>query len=75
MDPLNGLKELVALKQERLDTDFEISKAKEQTRIKGKTDSKIDSSVSRNARQNYASGENLGKRLGNWASSICSGRY
>lgn len=65
LDALNELKELVVLKQERLDTDFEISKAKEQTRIKGKTDSKIDSSVSRNARQNYASGENLGKRLGN----------
>ena len=65
LDALNELKELVSLKQERLDTEFEIGKAKEQTRIKGKTDKKIDSSVSRNARRNYKSGEDLGYRLGN----------
>lgn len=65
LDALNELKELVSLKQERLDVDFEISKAKEQTRIKVKTDKKIDSSVSRNARRNYKSGEDLGYRLGN----------
>lgn len=65
LDALNELKELVSLKQERLDTDFEISKAKEQTRIKGKTDKKIDASVSRNARRNYKSGEDIGYRLGN----------
>ena len=65
LDALSELKELVALKQEHLDTNFEITKAKEQTRIKGKTDSKIDSSVSQNARRNYKSGEDLGYRLGN----------
>ena len=65
LDALSELKELVALKQEHLDTNFEITKAKEQTRIKGKTDSKIDSSVSQNARRNYKSGEGLGYRLGN----------
>lgn len=65
LDALNELKELVALKQERLDTDFEIRKAQEQTRIKQKTDQKIDSSISRNSRRNYKSGEDLGYRLGN----------
>lgn len=65
LDALNELKELVTLKQEHLDTNFEITKAKEQTRIKRKTDSKIDSSVSQNARRNYKSGEDLGYRLGN----------
>ena len=65
LDALNELKELVALKQERLDTDFEVRKAQEQTRIKQKTDQKIDSSVTRNARKNYKSGEDLGYRLGN----------
>ena len=65
LDALNELKELVALKQERLDTDFEVRKAQEQTRIKQKTDQKIDSSISRNSRRNYKSGEDLGYRLGN----------
>ncbi|WP_284108396.1 hypothetical protein [Acinetobacter pittii] len=65
LDALNELKELVALKQERLDTEFEISKVQEQTRIKQKTDQKIDSSISRNSRRNYKSGEDLGYRLGN----------
>lgn len=64
-EALNGFKELVALKQEQLETNFQISKAIEQTRIKNKTDSKIDSSVSNEARKNYRSGEELGKRLGN----------
>lgn len=65
LDALNELKDLVALKQERLDTDFEVRKAQEQTRIKQKTDQKIDSSISRNSRRNYKSGEDLGYRLGN----------
>lgn len=65
LDTLNELKDLVALKQERLDTDFEVRKAQEQTRIKQKTDQKIDSSISRNSRRNYKSGEDLGYRLGN----------
>lgn len=65
LDTLNQLKELIALKQERFDTDFEIRKAQEQTRIKQKTDQKIDSSISRNSRRNYKSGEDLGYRLGN----------
>ncbi len=65
VDALNELKEIIGLKQEQLQTDFEIRKATEQTRIKGKTDQKIDSSVSRNARRNYKSGEDLGYRLGN----------
>ena len=64
-DALNDFKELVTLKQEQLETSFEINKAKEQTRIKNKTDSKIDSSISSDTRKNYKSGENLGKRLGN----------
>lgn len=62
---LNELKELVSLKQQQLETDFEIKKAVEQTRIKGKTDKKIDSSVARNTRRNYKSGEDIGRRLGN----------
>jgi hypothetical protein len=41
LDALNELKDLVALKQERLDTDFEVRKAQEQTRIKQKTDQKL----------------------------------
>lgn len=65
LDALNELKDLVALKQERLDTDFEVRKDQEQTRIKQKTDQKIDSSISRNSRRNYKSGEDLGYRLGN----------
>lgn len=64
-EALNELKELVGLKQQQLETDFEIKKAVEQTRIKGKTDKKIDSSVARNTRRNYKSGEDLGRRLGN----------
>lgn len=64
-ETLNELKELVSLKQQQLETDFEIKKAVEQTRIKGKTDKKIDSSVARNTRINYKSGEDLGRRLGN----------
>ncbi|WP_151732181.1 hypothetical protein [Acinetobacter ursingii] len=65
LDTLEELKNLIALKQERLDTDFEIRKAQQQTRIKQKTDQKIDSSISRNSRRNYKSGEDLGYRLGN----------
>ena len=65
MDALNELKDLVWLKQEQLEVDFEIKKAIEQTRIKKKTDQKIDLSVSRNSRRNYKSGEDLGYRLGN----------
>lgn len=65
LDALNELMDLVALKKERLDTDFEVRKAQEQTRIKQKTDQKIDSSISRNSRRNYKSGEDLGYRLGN----------
>jgi len=65
VDALNELKEIIGLKQEQIQTDFEIRKATEQTRIKGKTDQKIESSVSRNARRNYKSGEDLGYRLGN----------
>lgn len=64
-EALSELKELVSLKQQQLETDFEIKKAVEQTRIKGKTDKKIDSSVARNTRINYKSGEDLGRRLGN----------
>jgi len=64
-EALNELKELVSLKQQQLETDFEIKKAVEQTRIKGKTDKKIDSSVARNTRRNYKSGEDIGRRLGN----------
>ena len=64
-EALNELKELVSLKQQQLETDFEIKKAVEQTRTKGKTDKKIDSSVARNTRINYKSGEDLGRRLGN----------
>ncbi|MBL8321630.1 MAG: hypothetical protein JNJ93_05100 [Acinetobacter sp.] len=63
-DALNELKSLIELKKDRLNTEFEISKAKEQTRIKNKTDQKIDASVSRNNRRNYKSGEDLGYRLG-----------
>jgi hypothetical protein len=62
---LTELKELVGLKQEQLETDFEIKKAVEQTRIKNKTDKKIDSSVTQNTRRTYKSGEDLGRRLGN----------
>lgn len=65
LDALNELMDLVALKKERLDTDFEVRKAQEQTRIKQKTDQKIHSSISRNSRRNYKSGEDLGYRLGN----------
>lgn len=65
MDALNELKDLIGLKKEQLETDFEIRKATEQTRIKEETDKKIDSSLSRNARRNYKSGEDLGYRLGN----------
>lgn len=65
VDALNELKEIIGLKQEQLQTDFEIRKATEQTRIKGKTDQKIESSITRNARRNYKSGEDLGYRLGN----------
>jgi hypothetical protein len=50
-EALTELKELVGLKQEQLETDFEIKKAVEQTRIKNKTDKKIDSSVTRNTRR------------------------
>ncbi len=64
-EALTELKELVGLKQEQLETDFEIKKAVEQTRIKNKTDQKIDSSVTRNTRRTYKSGEDLGRRLGN----------
>ncbi len=64
-EALTELKELVGLKQEQLETDFEIKKAVEQTRIKNKTDKKIDSSVTRNTRRTYKSGEDLGRRLGN----------
>lgn len=64
-EALTELKELVGLKQEQLETDFEIKKAIEQTRIKNRTDKKIDSSVARNTRINYKSGEDLGRRLGN----------
>ncbi|RZG64139.1 hypothetical protein EXE25_17540 [Acinetobacter bouvetii] len=64
-EALNELKELVSLKQQQLETDFEIKKAVEQTRIKGKTDKRIDSSVAWNTRRNYKSGEDLGRRLGN----------
>ncbi|OTG80811.1 hypothetical protein B9T31_16055 [Acinetobacter sp. ANC 4558] len=65
VDTLNDLKELISVKKEQIETDFEIRKAVVQTRIKGKTDKKIDSSISRNARKNYKSGEDLGYRLGN----------
>ncbi len=65
LDTLQEFKNLVALKQERLNTDFEIRKAQEQTRIKQKTDQKIDSSISQNSRRNYKNGEDLGYRLGN----------
>lgn len=65
VEGLNNLKDLVALKQEQLSKQFEINKAVEQTRLKAKADNKIDTSVSSHARQNYASGENLGKRIGN----------
>jgi hypothetical protein len=64
-EALTELKELVGLKQEQLETDFEIKKAVEQTRIKNKTDKKIDSSVTQNTRRTYKSGEDLGRRLGN----------
>lgn len=64
-EALTELKELVGLKQEQLETDFEIKKAVEQTRIKNRTDKKIDSSVTRNTRRTYKSGEDLGRRLGN----------
>lgn len=64
-ETLTELKELIGLKQQQLETDFEITKAVEQTRIKKKTDQKIDSSVTRNTRRNYKSGEDLGRRLGN----------
>ncbi|NNG82043.1 hypothetical protein [Acinetobacter sp. ANC 5378] len=65
VEGLNNLKDLVALKQEQFSKQFEINKAVEQTRLKAKADNKIDTSVSSHARQNYASGENLGKRIGN----------
>ena len=65
VDGLNSLKDLVALKQEQISKQFEIEKAVEQSKLKTKTDNKIDASVSSYARQNYASGENLGKRIGN----------
>ncbi|WFP97523.1 hypothetical protein P3S51_04085 [Acinetobacter sp. ANC 7201] len=64
-EALTELKELIGLKQQQLETDFEIKKAVEQTKIKNKTDKKIDSSITRNARKNYKSGEDLGYRLGN----------
>ncbi|WP_407411637.1 hypothetical protein [Acinetobacter sp.] len=64
-EALTELKELIGLKQQQLETDFEIKKAVEQTRIKKKTDQKIDSSVTRNTRRTYKSGEDLGRRLGN----------
>ena len=64
-ETLTELKELVGLKQEQLETDFEIKKAVEQTRIKNKTDKKIDSSITQNTRRTYKSGEDLGRRLGN----------
>lgn len=65
IEALDDLKELVKLKQEQLETDFEIRKATKQTKIKGKTDKKIDSSITQNAQRNYKSGEDVGYRLGN----------
>lgn len=65
LDALNALKEIVGLKQEQLKTEFEIKKATTQTKIKQKTDHKIDQSLERNTRRDYQSGENIGRRLGN----------
>lgn len=65
IDTLNALKEIVALKQDQLSTEFEIKKAITQTKIKQKTDQKIDKSLERNTSRDYQSGENLGRRLGN----------
>ena len=64
VDGLNALKEIVALKQEHLKTEFEIKKATTQTKIKQRTDQKIDKSLERNTRSDYQSGENIGRRLG-----------
>lgn len=65
VDILNEYKSLVELKQGQITKEFEIKKAVEQSKLKSKTDAKLDSSITSQARQNYTSGESIGKRIGN----------
>lgn len=64
VNALEKLKELSAAKQEQLKKSVEIDRAVAQTKMKNKTDAKIDSSIERNARQDYRSGESIGQRIG-----------
>ena len=64
VNALEKLKELSAAKQEQLKKSVEIDRAVSQTKMKNKTDVKIESSIERNARQDYRSGESIGQRIG-----------